>query len=427
MIKILDIEKAILMLILFSIAILGYEVQFMSYVLSAIVVGYFMLKGELQLSRYGVLIPLILLLILGTRIGAGFRLVDIVRDYIYFSSPILSFLLGVILYKRISLQKLMILFVAFGTIYSLYYLLQSTLQFGSIFISDTYDTRYSIGTGTPLPMMALFFTIFFYKDINTVFRNHYLLLGIILFNAIVMYYFASRVYYFSFLIFILLYLFYAFVAKYKKIGLILFSGVFVILLLLIYQMINGEGFVAEKMRNSLDEMFIQEFDGYDSVINNWRAYELFEAFNTMMEGSALHKIIGFGFGKLVHLEMELLLPGIELDYIPILHNGFAYVMVKTGAVGIFIYVLFAINLLLKSSKRIHISPENKTAFILLLATIIAVYFTTLVVNGFFSGESFFMLLFIGYLYEFLFNNTESDENKHNNSNVQCGIEIKQVP
>jgi len=138
MIKILDIEKAILMLILFSIAILGYEVQFMSYVLSAIVVGYFMLKGELQLSRYGVLIPLILLLILGTRIGTGFRLVDIVRDYIYFSSPMLSFLLGVILYKRISLQKLMILFVAFGTIYSLYYLLQSTLQFGSIFISDTY-------------------------------------------------------------------------------------------------------------------------------------------------------------------------------------------------------------------------------------------------------------------------------------------------
>ena len=149
------------MLILFSIAILGYEVQFMSYVLSAIVVGYFMLKGELQLSRYGVLIPLILLLILGTRIGTGFRLVDIVRDYIYFSSPMLSFLLGVILYKRISLQKLMILFVAFGTIYSLYYLLQSTLQFGSIFVSDTYDTRYSIGTGTPLPMMTLFFTLFF--------------------------------------------------------------------------------------------------------------------------------------------------------------------------------------------------------------------------------------------------------------------------
>ena len=242
-----------------------------------------------------------------------------------------------------------------------------------------------------------------------------------------MYYFASRVYYFSFLIFILLYLFYAFVAKYKKIGLILFSGVFVILLFLIYQMINGEGFVAEKMRNSLDEMFIQEFDGYDSVINNWRAYELFEAFNTMMQGSALNKILGFGFGKLVHLEMELLLPGIELDYIPILHNGFAYVMVKTGAVGILIYILFAINLLFKSSRRIRLGSDHKTAFILLLATIIAVYFTTLVVNGFFSGESFFLLLFIGYLYEFLFNNTESDENKHNNSNVQCGIEIKQVP
>jgi Ca2+/Na+ antiporter len=102
-------------------------------------------------------------------------------------------------------------------------------------------------------------------------------------------------------------------------------------------------------------------------------------------------------------------------------------MVKTGGIGILLFLVFAINLLLKASRRIRLGSDHKTAFILLLATIIAVYFTTLVVNGFFSGESFFMLLFIGYLYEFLFNNTKSDENKHNNSNVQCGIEIKQVP
>lgn len=420
----MKIDKLILILVLFVIAVFGYQFQFLSYFLSVAVVGYFIFTGELSIGRYKVLFPLVLLLIIGTRLGTGFKRIDIIRDYVYFSTPILSFLFGVILCKKLSLSKLMVLFVTFGSIYSLYYLLQATFQFGSVFVSDTYDTRYSIGTGTPIPMLALFFSIFYYKEIFKVIQNHYLLLGIILLNSAVLYYFSSRVYYFSFLIFILLYLFYSFVSKYKKIGVILFSGVLIILAFIIYQMINGDGFVAEKLRNSLNEMFVQEFDGYDSVINNWRAYELFEAYNSMMQGSLLQKIAGFGFGKLVYLEMELLLPGIELNYIPILHNGFAYVMVKTGLLGILIFLYFAVNLLIKIRRKTKITGENKSAFILLIASVLAVYFTALVVNGFFSGESFYLILFIGFLYELIFTNAEYDENKHNNSDLQCQQDIE---
>lgn len=420
----MKIDKLILILVLFVIAVFGYQFQFLSYFLSIVVVGYFIFTGELSIGRYKVLFPLVLLLIIGTRLGTGFKRIDIIRDYVYFSTPILSFLFGVILCKKLSLSKLMVLFVTFGSVYSLYYLLQATFQFGSVFVADTYDTRYSIGTGTPVPMLALFFSIFYYKEIFKVIQNHYLLLGIILLNTAVLYYFSSRVYYFSFLIFILLYLFYSFVSKYKKIGIILFSGVLIILAFIIYQMINGDGFVAEKLRNSLNEMFVQEFDGYDAVINNWRAYELFEAYNSMTQGSLLQKLAGFGFGKLVYLEMELLLPGIELNYIPILHNGFAYVMVKTGLLGILIFLYFAINLFIKTRRKIKVSGENKSAFILLIASVITVYFTALVVNGFFSGESFYLILFIGFLYELICTNAECDENKHNNSDLQCQQDIE---
>lgn len=420
----MKVDKLILVLLLFIIAVLGYQVQFLSYILSGLVVGYFMFTGELKIGQYKVLIPLVLLLIIGTRLGTGFKRVDIIRDYVYFSSPILSFLFGVILHKKLSLQKLMFLFVAFGTIYSLYYLLQTTLQFGSMFISDTYDTRYSIGTGTPIPMLALFFSIFYYKEIFKVIQNHYFMLGIIILNSAVLYYFSSRVYYFSFFIFLLLHLFYSFVSKYKKIGVILFSGVLIILAFLIFQMISGDGFVAEKMRNSLNEMFVQEFDGYDSVINNWRAYELFEAYNTMTQGTLLQKMAGFGFGKLVYLEMELLLPGIELNYIPIFHNGFAYVMVKTGLFGILAFLYFAINLLVKTRKKLIGPGENKIAFILLIASVLSVYFTTLVVNGFFTGESFYLILFIGYLYDLIYTNAVSYENNYNNSNLQCSKDLE---
>ena len=291
-------DKFILLVILFIIAVFGYQVQFLSYVLSVLAIGYYIITGELKISQYKVLVPLVLLLVLGTRIGTGFQLIHIVRDYVYFSSPIFSFLLGTVLYKKLSFSKLKILFVTYGTVYSLYFLLQTTLQFGSMFMSDTYDTRYSIGTGTPIPVLALFFLVFSYKEIYKIVKNHYIMLSIMILNGIVLYYFSSRVYYFTILIFILLYLFYSFVSKYKQIGLILFSGVLIILVFLVYQMINGEGFVAEKMRNSLNEMFIQEFDGYESIINNWRAYEVFEVFNTMVQAPLINQIFGYGFGML---------------------------------------------------------------------------------------------------------------------------------
>ena len=410
-------DKFILLVLLFIIAVFGYQVQFLSYVLSVLAIGYYIIACELKISQYKVLVPLVLLLVLGTRIGTGFQLIHIVRDYVYFSSPIFSFLLGTVLYKKLSFSKLKILFVTYGTVYSLYFLLQTTLQFGSMFMSDTYDTRYSIGTGTPIPVLALFFLVFSYKEIYKIVKNHYIMLSIMILNGVVLYYFSSRVYYFTILIFILLYLFYSFVSKYKQIGLILFSGVLIILVFLVYQMINGEGFVAEKMRNSLNEMFIQEFDGYESIINNWRAYEVFEVFNTMVQAPLINQIFGYGFGMLVYLEMGLLLSNIELNYIPIFHNGFAYVFVKTGLVGVLIFIFFGVNLLLKAKKRLSDSGISKVAFILLLGSVLTVYFTTLVVNGFFSGESFYFILFIGYLYELICSNNLQYENKHNNCNV----------
>lgn len=88
----MKIDKLILILVLFVIAVFGYQFQFLSYFLSIVVVGYFIFTGELSIGRYKVLFPLVLLLIIGTRLGTGFKRIDIIRDYVYFSTPILSFI-----------------------------------------------------------------------------------------------------------------------------------------------------------------------------------------------------------------------------------------------------------------------------------------------------------------------------------------------
>ena len=75
-------DKFILLVLLFIIAVFGYQVQFLSYVLSVLAIGYYIIAGELKISQYKVLVPLVLLLVLGTRIGTGFQLIHIVRDYV---------------------------------------------------------------------------------------------------------------------------------------------------------------------------------------------------------------------------------------------------------------------------------------------------------------------------------------------------------
>lgn len=400
-----------LLLCLFLLAVVGYGHQIPRFGLLMIVACYFIGKNLLELKKLFILIPLALLLVLGTRIAGGYQMSHVLRDYAYFSSPITAFVIGCFVYQRISLNKFLLATVLFGTIYSLVYFLQITLEFNTLFVLDTEDTRYTIGTGTPSPVLSMAFLLLGRQYLKGygISNFYWGLFGVI--NLLAVFFFASRVYYFTLILFLVPLLYSNFKTKYRKFGNYLFIIIFLALMALAAFLVSGDNFLAEKMRNSISEMFIQSFEDYDSVIFNWRAYELYEAINTFMGGSYLEKIFGFGFGKTVYLEYEMIMPLLTVSEIPIFHNGFAYLLVKTGLFGIALELFFTCLLLYKGYIYSKGKSELKFIFFLLLSSILSFNFSLLVVNGFFTGESCYLIILAGYTYSMLKSEYEKQYNK----------------
>lgn len=406
-----NIDYWILILCLFLLAAVGYGFQIARFVLLDLVVCYFLCKNIREVRNFKILIPLAVLLILGTRVATGYQITHIVRDVAYFLCPISAFIVGHFTYKYISLKKFLLVTVLFGTIYSLIYFMQITLEFNTLFVADAEDTRYSIGTGTPSPVLAIVIVILgkqYLKDFKISNLYWFLFIGI---NCLTIYYFASRVYYFTLLLFLVPLLYYNFIQKYRRIGNYLFVIILAGLVSIIAVLLNGNNFLAEKMRNSITEMFVQSFDDYDSVLYNWRAYELFEAVKAFMSADTFHKIIGFGFGKTISLEYGLIMPGLTINDIPIFHNGFAYLLIKTGLIGLILVLLFSCMLLYKGYVYSKGNPDLKFVFFLLFSALLSFNFSMLVVNGFFSGESCYLIVLAGYTYSMLKNEYKKTQNE----------------
>lgn len=109
---------------------------------------------------------------------------------------------------------------------------------------------------------------------------------------------------------------------------------------------NGEDFsLLFKFANSASEVNIRDYDSIKEINLNWRGFEAYRAYVTYMDGSIAEKAFGQGFGALIDLGFFMTLGGSEYWFIPVLHNGFMYVLVKYGFFGLLIYLYFIYKLI----------------------------------------------------------------------------------
>jgi O-antigen ligase len=102
--------------------------------------------------------------------------------------------------------------------------------------------------------------------------------------------------------------------------------------------------LAEKFRNIPQEI------SWDSKKNlgatreeiqaNWRGYEAYQGMQKYNKGNALQKTFGFGFGARVDLGLIMKLSGKDYETVPILHNEYVMLLVKSGIVGLILYLIF---------------------------------------------------------------------------------------
>ncbi|MBT8262783.1 MAG: hypothetical protein KJO05_08175 [Bacteroidia bacterium] len=149
-----------------------------------------------------------------------------------------------------------------------------------------------------------------------------------------------------------------------------------------------------KIKNSVNESFslgninVQDLDRRE-LWKHWRAYEAFKVYQEI-EAEKLW-VTGQGFGSTVDIGFEARLDGELTQHLSLTHNGFAYLFLKTGVLGLLIYFVMILYLY-----SFSYSPRRGTmADIgnnLLVATTFYILITSFVVTGIFKPYDMATLL-----------------------------------
>ncbi len=151
-----------------------------------------------------------------------------------------------------------------------------------------------------------------------------------------------------------------------------------------------------KVVNSSSEVKVRAYETFSDINNHWRGFEAYRAEKTYAAYSTGDKIFGGGGGALVDLGIAMQLSSTQaFKYIPITHNGYMYLLVKTGVCGLCLFALFILQLLATSWKALRLrTPEATFAGLALLWTPLVIVATQGVITGIFNKGELMPVLFL---------------------------------
>jgi hypothetical protein len=157
---------------------------------------------------------------------------------------------------------------------------------------------------------------------------------------------------------------------------------------------------AGKLINSVDEISASNFRTEEDINLKYSGYESFMAWKTFLAGTMAEKIFG-ELGKLIDLKIFMTtLSEKPLRFIPVLHNGYLYLLIKTGVLGFLIYAFYFIRLIVYGLPVYLRSNDKLLRFMtgIFLSAILALVISNLVIFSFFSGEMILLQILIGYMF-----------------------------
>jgi hypothetical protein len=164
------------------------------------------------------------------------------------------------------------------------------------------------------------------------------------------------------------------------------GGVVALLLILLWQVLpeysGGELTVAVKLRRSLEEVLLTDNFDTTQMILNWRGFEAYNAQIMFDQASTLRQLLGNGLGATVDLGQEVVLSDeVSFRFLPILHNGYYYILIKYGVIGVLIYSIAVLRFgLLGKLASDNLSVEDR----LLRGTIVLILLATAVITGLYN-------------------------------------------
>ena len=371
------------------------------------------------MSRFSFNLISILLVILFIGILSSFfyqnQLFNKTKDLLYFSKPIIGTTLGYFLVKKINDQSFFLKTIIYiSLIFAVFHI--TNVLINTNFSTDSINNiRNTNGLANPLELMALIIIISSYRYgfLQVVKKRKKIILYILLLSLLLYF---SRTMAVAFIIMIVAVNGYAkLTTKGLKYGLIIFSliGLFYFYLFSIDLKRDEPGIESffYKMKIAPSEIFSPakniDTKNHKNLWDHWRAYEAKMSYQ-QMKLKPISFLNGFGFGSLIDLKFVAPLNEKGMRYIPILHNGYSFVLFKTGIIGLIFYLSFLLLLYFQSYKK-NISNHEQVIRNFISAIGLYFIFTSLIITGIYNLEEIYTFILGGFL--FLLSKTQSNNFK----------------
>jgi hypothetical protein len=154
-----------------------------------------------------------------------------------------------------------------------------------------------------------------------------------------------------------------------------------------------------KLARSTEELGVRDYRSRADINDNWRGFETYRAVDSWADGPPWQLVLGRGFGAQVDLGLFQNFtsdPRGAVRFIPVFHNGYVYLLVKTGLVGIALYLL-AMGWLYRVGRRSAQAPGRSQMALqgrALQACVAVLLVTTWVISGAFNKFHMFPLLML---------------------------------
>lgn len=137
-----------------------------------------------------------------------------------------------------------------------------------------------------------------------------------------------------------------------------------------------------KIKIAPEEIFKTKIDreNHKELWDHWRGYEAKRAIALMNE-NPLNYIYGTGYGSLINLKFKA--PVGEqggMKYISRIHNGYVFVLYKMGILGLILYIIFLINLYLKTYTKRNL-PQMVFVDRIIVSIAVFYFFSSLIITG----------------------------------------------
>ncbi|MDY7547881.1 hypothetical protein RGU75_16795 [Glaciimonas sp. CA11.2] len=367
-------------------------------------------KESFDKNLLRVIAPFFLIIIIGLAVGSSADRYIFLKDLWYVSNAPIIISVGYVLYRCMpDLGSGLRAFVIAGTLLSLLYLANFAIH-PDLFNLSTVALREVAGTGYYAPALA--FTILFAyrgKWLEALKLPRWLAIACLVICALAITASFSRTIVIVTLIGVLASSG-AFVRREAlHIGVILVVSLLVIgILRMGIDVDSNEASTTflGKIARSTDELTIQEYTDLKSINYNWRGYETARAWRYYSSGSVLGLAMGQGFGAEVDLGLFMPLGSgskgerVRVRLAPVLHNGFAYLLVKGGvvAIGLFCFVLVSLYRIGRKKAASVAKDYSRQAARVMQATAITLTFTTWLIAGVFNKLDLFpFMLVAGFL------------------------------